>query len=91
MEIGTRPEPDRARIGRLVAGGLVMGIVATATYDVVKLVLAAFDPSPFNPFEAIRHFGASLVGEGAAGLPPMAMSTRSGVLGSRMWLSPYHK
>lgn len=60
----------RAVIGRdawaAVAGvllrGAVTGVVATVTYDIAKGTLSLLDPSPYNPFEAVRVFGTLLIG-----------------------------
>lgn len=56
----------RRHVGRLLRTGLIAGIVATLAYDISKAVLSVADPTPFNPFEAIRIFGILLVGEGAS-------------------------
>lgn len=42
--------------------GLLAGVLATLIYDVTKLVLSQVDPSPYDPFEAFRHFGLALIG-----------------------------
>jgi hypothetical protein len=43
--------------------GAAAGFIATLTYDVSKSLLSILDPSPYNPFEVIRVFGALLIGE----------------------------
>jgi hypothetical protein len=53
---------DRRAIRRTFGYGLVAGILATLAYDVVRVVLAALDPSPYTPFEAILRFGHLLTG-----------------------------
>lgn len=64
-----RTEPGkRAVIVRLARTGLLAGIVATLAYDVSKAILSVADPTPYNPFEAVRIFGLLLVGEAA---PPV--------------------
>jgi hypothetical protein len=50
---------DRALVG------LVTGVLATAAYDGAKFVLSQWDPSPYNPFEALRVFGVILLGASA--------------------------
>jgi hypothetical protein len=57
--------PRRAAIIRLARTGLVAGILATLAYDVSKALLSVADPSPYNPFEAIRIFGELIVGVAA--------------------------
>lgn len=53
-----RAPPDvRTESWRVVRAGLLAGLVATVVYDVVRVALAAADPSPYRPFEAIRQFG----------------------------------
>lgn len=48
-----------------MAVGIAAGLVATIVYDATKTVLSQLDPSPYDPFEAIRLFGLLLVGSGA--------------------------
>lgn len=48
--------------------GLLSGFAATLVYDITRAALSILDPSPYNPFEAIRRFGLSMVPSGA-GLP----------------------
>lgn len=55
----------RRHVGRGVVAGLIAGVIATAAYDVSKGILSVADPSPFNPFEAVRVFGILLVGASA--------------------------
>lgn len=42
--------------------GLGVGLIATVAYDITKALLSALDPSPYNPFEALRIFGQLLLG-----------------------------
>ena len=56
---------QRLRFLRFFKVGLFAGIVATAIYDLAKLVLSQLDASPYNPFEAIRIFGVLIVGSGS--------------------------
>jgi hypothetical protein len=64
----TKPA-ERRPLATYTLVGLGVGLVATIVYDVVRVVLAEFDPSPYNPFEAIRMFGILLAGPDApAGL-----------------------
>jgi hypothetical protein len=46
--------------------GLIAGVAAVLLYDASRTVLSVFDPSPYNPFEAVRRFGVGLVGPNAA-------------------------
>jgi hypothetical protein len=56
--------PDRrGRLGRMLLAGIVTGIVATIVYDITRYVLSQLDPSPYNPFELLRIFGALLLGD----------------------------
>ena len=58
-----RRAPPAVRRGILVVvrAGLAAGFVATLIYDVVRTTLSYFDPSPYNPFEALRLFGLGIV------------------------------
>jgi hypothetical protein len=55
----------RATIAKALAVGLVVGIVATLSYDATKAILSQFDPSPFDPFAVTRIFGEILIGSSA--------------------------
>jgi hypothetical protein len=56
---------DRQHQIRVAWAGVVAGLVATLAYDAARTLLSQLDPSPFNPFEAIRIFGLLLLGDGA--------------------------
>jgi hypothetical protein len=45
--------------------GLIVGALATLCYDVTRTALSYLDPSPYNPFEAVRHFGLGVTPIGA--------------------------
>lgn len=62
----------RRWIRRTIAVGTVSGVAATISYDVAKSVLSLLDPSPYNPFEAIRVFGRLLLGPTASATVVMA-------------------
>jgi len=64
----------RAWVLRTIAVGAASGVSATIAYDAVKAVLSQLDPSPYNPFEAIRVFGGLLLGSSA----PRAMTMIAG-------------
>ncbi|MDQ7842427.1 MAG: hypothetical protein QN141_03475 [Armatimonadota bacterium] len=66
---------ERKRFGRAAAVGAAAGLLATVAYDASRTVLAYFDPSPYNPFEAIRVFGTLLAGETA----PRALVSTAGI------------
>ena len=57
---------ERRLIGRSIAIGTAAGFIATMAYDLAKAALSVLDPSPYNPFEAIRTFGKLLAGPTAA-------------------------
>ncbi len=57
---------QRAMLTRLVKVGAGSGLVATVSYDAAKYALSQLDPSPYNPFEAIRIFGTLLLGQSSA-------------------------
>ena len=46
---------------RLAGAGIFAGAVATLVYDVARTALSLLDPSPYNPFEAIRMFGRGVL------------------------------
>lgn len=62
------PRPIVHEVWRLARAGALAGLAATIAYDVTRTALSILDPSPYNPFEAIRLFGLGVVPE-AAGLP----------------------
>ena len=51
---------------RVTRAGFIAGGAATVVYDVTRATLSVFDPSPYNPFEAIRQFGLAVLPEGAS-------------------------
>jgi len=53
---------------RTASVGALTGIVATVCYDISKAILSTLDPSPYNPFEAVRIFGQLLLGTDASAL-----------------------
>lgn len=57
---------SRSRLKARIGVGLAAGVAALVVYDAAKLVLAAIDPSPFDPFGAIGLFGVLLAGPGAS-------------------------
>jgi hypothetical protein len=56
------PPQRRVVLQRLVTTGARAGVVATIAYDSSKFVLSKLDPTPYNPFEMMRIFGALLTG-----------------------------
>lgn len=56
------PPLQRVVLKRLVTTGARAGAVATIAYDSSKFVLSKLDPTPYNPFEMMRIFGALLTG-----------------------------
>ena len=48
-------------VWRVVRAGLLAGFGATLVYDVTRTVLSVADPSPYNPFEAVRRFGLGVL------------------------------
>ena len=50
----------------MTRAGFIAGGAATVGYDVTRATLSVFDPSPYNPFEAIRQFGLAVLPEGAS-------------------------
>lgn len=65
------PRPVVREVWRVARAGVLGGAAATVVYDVTRTVLSVFDPSPYNPFEAIRQFGLGLLPANAA--PPLVM------------------
>jgi hypothetical protein len=56
----------RRAIWLFTRAGIVSGASATLVYDLSRTALSVLDPSPYNPFEAIRHFGLGMLPVGAA-------------------------
>ena len=57
---------QRTILTTLVKVGAASGLIATVSYDAAKYALSQLDPSPYNPFEAIRIFGTLLLGQPAS-------------------------
>lgn len=67
--IWRRTQPQyRPVLQRLVTTGARAGVVATIAYDSSKFVLSKLDPTPYNPFEMMRIFGALLTGSNKAAI-----------------------
>ncbi len=66
---------ERSPMMRRVLVGLVSGLLATASYDSSKFALSQWDPSPYNPFEAIHLFGLLLAGSTASNVVVNAAGT----------------
>ena len=60
------PLAARPALRRTALVGSGVGVVATVAYDASKAVLSRLDPSPYNPFEVLRVFGALLAGPAAS-------------------------
>lgn len=60
----------RLDLRRRFAAGVGAALIATPAYDATKAILSQLDPTPWNPFEAVRVFGVVLVGPDA---PPAAV------------------
>jgi len=56
----------------VIRAGIVAGAFATLMYDVTRTVLGFLDPSPYDPFGAIRQFGLGVVPPTAPGEVVMA-------------------
>ena len=54
---------------------VLIGVIGTVAYDVSKAILSQLDPSPFDPFAAIRVFGRLLLGEGVSSEAIVAAGT----------------
>jgi hypothetical protein len=57
-------DDERRSIARTFVIGAGAGFAATLAYDVAKAGLSQLDPAPWNPFEAFRTFGETLLGPG---------------------------
>lgn len=47
---------------QIIAAGAPAGLLATVVYDATRTALSLADPSPYNPFEAVRAFGVLFTG-----------------------------
>jgi hypothetical protein len=64
--VRSTPRPILREVWRVVRAGVLAGLAATLVYDVMRTTLSVFDPSAYNPFEAIRQFGLGMVGVDAS-------------------------
>lgn len=72
-----RAAPEgRAVVARRTRVGLGVGFAATVAYDLARFLLSRWDPSPYDPFEAIWAFGVRLAGATA---PPGLVYTAGAV------------
>jgi hypothetical protein len=66
------PPPVVLEIWRIARAGLLIGAAATLVYDATRTGLSVLDPSPYNPFEAIRQLGLGMLPAGAS--PAMVLA-----------------
>jgi len=66
---------QRLHLTRVAKVGVVSGVVATLVYDVVRTVLARFDTSAYDPFEALRAFGSAIAGPSGSPTAVLAAGT----------------
>jgi hypothetical protein len=66
---------QRTMLTTLVKVGAASGLIATVSYDTAKYALSQLDPSPYNPFEAVRIFGTLLLGQPASEAAIYAVGT----------------
>jgi hypothetical protein len=59
------PRAVVVELARTAAIGLGVGAVGTLVYDATRTGLSLLDPSPYNPFEAVRQFGLAFLDPGA--------------------------
>jgi hypothetical protein len=67
---------ERRHSAGVARAGIFAGLAATIVYDLTRAVLGQLDPSPFDPFGAIRIFGTLLVGPSV----PVAAIMISGIV-----------
>lgn len=60
------PRAVIVELWRVTRAGVLAGVAATFVYDVSRTALSVLDPSPYQPFEAIRQFGLGVLPAGAA-------------------------
>jgi hypothetical protein len=58
--------PRRADLIRTIRKGVVIGLLATAAYDIVRLLIVWAFSMHVNPFKAFPYFGYAIAGEGIA-------------------------
>jgi hypothetical protein len=66
---------DRFHMKLRAVVGLVSGLLATVSYDLSKYALSQWEPSPYDPFEAIHIFGVLLAGPTAPNVVVNAAGT----------------
>jgi len=66
------PRAVVGEVWRVARAGLLSGFAASLVYDATRTVLSILDPSPYNPFEAIRRFGLGSVPSSAGPTAVMA-------------------
>lgn len=59
-------DDGKQRLTSIAWTGVISGSVATVAYDAARSILSLWDPSPYDPFEAMRRFGILLSGSAAS-------------------------
>jgi Family of unknown function (DUF6789) len=76
---------QRVLLARLAKVGMLSGVAATVAYDTAKFSLSQLDPSPYNPFEALRVFGMALMGATAPEVAIFSSGTAFHLLNGTMF------
>jgi len=77
--------PERRLLARAIGVGAIAGFIATMAYDVSKAGLSVLDPSPYDPFHAIRVFGELLAGKSASNAAIVASGAAFHLLNGTMF------
>lgn len=71
--ISRAPKSVLRELWPVIRAGIIAGSIATFLYDVTRTSLAFLEPSPYNPFEAIRQFGLGVL-PASAPLPALMVA-----------------
>jgi hypothetical protein len=80
------PEPSRRLVRSRAVRGIAAGLLATAAYDLCRLIVVSLTGITYWPFDVFSRFGRLLIGEAApAGV---AVLPDSPLPGKRQWSAP---
>ena len=66
---------QRIAFAKLLGKGIVIGLLATIAYDVVRLLVVELFAIPISPFKAFPYFGYAISGENIAPTSAIAVGT----------------
>lgn len=82
-------DSEKSNMKRKLKTGLIAGFCSLVVYDFSKWLLSLLDPSPFNPFEAFKHFGVLLTNSNESTFATLMVGTAFHILNGMCFAMAY--